>query len=255
MSSTLLSWLDTPEYEPIRALVEMGGPVILVLIALSVIALATVIYVAISGAWLRPTVGRSVTRAARQLKRGHPAAAEQHLNTRRSVDRLFQDILSARRSGVPGDDLRDQIAERATRLLQPFEAPHRLLEVVAALAPLLGLLGTVLGMMSAFKTMATTAGAADPALLSGGIYEALITTAGGLIVAIPVAAVAAWMDFRLRRISDQINTVLVVAMTQPLAETAPAEPEPAPSPVAVHARRSDASADDSLPVGAVHAAG
>jgi len=57
----------------------------------------------------------------------------------------------------------------------------KIIEVIAALAPLLGLLGTVLGMMEAFSAMAATEGRANATQLSGGIYEALTTTAAGLV--------------------------------------------------------------------------
>jgi biopolymer transport protein ExbB len=56
---------------------------------------------------------------------------------------------------------------------------------IAALAPLLGLFGTVLGMIEVFQKLAALGGRADVALLSGGIWVALLTTAFGLLVAIP----------------------------------------------------------------------
>jgi biopolymer transport protein ExbB len=59
------------------------------------------------------------------------------------------------------------------------------LNLIASIAPLFGLLGTVLGMVDAFRTIATKKGAADPADLAGGIYSALITTVEGLFVGIP----------------------------------------------------------------------
>jgi biopolymer transport protein ExbB len=58
------------------------------------------------------------------------------------------------------------------------------LGTIAAVSPLLGLLGTVTGMIQAF-TVITAAGVGNPTLLAGGIAEALVTTAAGLIVAIP----------------------------------------------------------------------
>lgn len=58
------------------------------------------------------------------------------------------------------------------------------LAAIAAIAPMLGFLGTVLGMIEAFRSMAQTTAAVTPQLLAGGIYEAMITTAAGLIVGI-----------------------------------------------------------------------
>ena len=62
---------------------------------------------------------------------------------------------------------------------------------------------------AAFSAMAATEGRANATQLSGGIYEALTTTAAGLVVAIPFAALAAWIEFRLRRIHKTINSTLV----------------------------------------------
>jgi biopolymer transport protein ExbB len=103
------------------------------------------------------------------------------------------------------------VSRKAQQVLTPFEAPLKIIEVIAALAPLLGLLGTVLGMMEAFGTMAAAEGQASASQLSGGIYQALTTTAAGLIVAIPFAALAAWIEFRLRRLQGTMNSVLADA--------------------------------------------
>lgn len=84
--------------------------------------------------------------------------------------------------------------------------------MIAALAPLLGLLGTVMGMIDAFGAMAASEGRANATQLSGGIYEALTTTAAGLVIAIPFAALAAWIEFRLRRLHATINSTLVTVL-------------------------------------------
>jgi biopolymer transport protein ExbB len=85
--------------------------------------------------------------------------------------------------------LNNAIEERARIVLPALEAHLGVLSVVATVAPLLGLLGTVLGMIQAFEVMASAAGGAKPDELAGGISVALITTATGLIIAIPVLVV------------------------------------------------------------------
>ncbi len=77
--------------------------------------------------------------------------------------------------------LEDASAEQAARLLRKIEY----LSVIANISPMVGLLGTVVGMIFAFQTVATTQGAAGAAQLAEGIYQALVTTVGGLLVAIP----------------------------------------------------------------------
>ena len=68
------------------------------------------------------------------------------------------------------------------------------LELISTIAPLLGLLGTVLGMIEAFQALQETGNSADPAALAGGIWEALLTTAAGMAVAIPAGIALAWFE-------------------------------------------------------------
>lgn len=88
--------------------------------------------------------------------------------------------------------LEDASAEQAARLFRKIE----FLSVIGNLAPMIGLLGTVTGMIIAFQQVAGSQGAAGAGELAEGIYQALITTVGGLIVAIP--SLAAFAFFRNR---------------------------------------------------------
>jgi len=81
------------------------------------------------------------------------------------------------------------------------------LALIGNVAPMLGLLGTVYGMISSFRTVADAAGSVQPARLAGGIYTALTTTLMGLIVAIP--AMAAYVYFR-NRVLNLLNETAVV---------------------------------------------
>ena len=88
--------------------------------------------------------------------------------------------------------LEDALAEQSARLLRKVEY----LSVIGNIAPMVGLLGTVVGMIFAFQQVATTQGEASAPQLAEGIYQALVTTVGGLLVAIP--ALAAFAIFRNR---------------------------------------------------------
>jgi biopolymer transport protein ExbB len=88
--------------------------------------------------------------------------------------------------------LEDSAAEQAARLYRKIEY----LSVIANLATMLGLLGTVVGLIMAFHEVATTQGAARPAQLASGIYHALVSTVAGLVIAIP--ALGAFAVFRNR---------------------------------------------------------
>lgn len=79
-----------------------------------------------------------------------------------------------------------------------------LLEIVAAITPLLGLLGTVLGMVSVFEAISMQ-GTGDPRVLSAGISKALVTTIAGLSVAIPSLAFHSWFSRRVEQYADEMH--------------------------------------------------
>lgn len=80
--------------------------------------------------------------------------------------------------------MKESIEEAASHVVHHLEKHLSLLGTIAVISPLLGLLGTVVGIIEAFMAVTAT-GLNDPAMLAGGISKALITTAGGLVVAIP----------------------------------------------------------------------
>ena len=86
----------------------------------------------------------------------------------------------------------EALAEQSARLFRKIEY----LSVIGNLAPMVGLLGTVIGMIVAFQNVASTQGTASAPQLAEGIYQALVTTVGGLIVAIP--SIGAFAVFRNR---------------------------------------------------------
>ena len=84
----------------------------------------------------------------------------------------------------PREIMMDRLEDTGRHVVHELERFLNTLGTVAAVSPLLGLLGTVTGIINAFNAI-TSQGVGDPRVLSGGIGEALITTAAGLIVAIP----------------------------------------------------------------------
>jgi len=82
------------------------------------------------------------------------------------------------------------------------------LDTVAIIAPMFGLLGTVTGMVRTFQTVAELEGAVNPSVLAGGIWEALLTTAFGLLVAIPALIAFRYFRSRLIRWENHLRTVV-----------------------------------------------
>jgi biopolymer transport protein ExbB len=124
--------------------------------------------------------------------------------------------------------LEDASAEQAARLFRKIE----FLSVIGNLAPMVGLLGTVTGMIIAFQQVAGSQGAAGAGELAEGIYQALVTTVGGLIVAIPSLAAFAFFRNRVDQLVAEAS-YLAQHACKPLRRLRPTKspPRTAPPPV------------------------
>lgn len=94
---------------------------------------------------------------------------------------------------------RDLATQTALDELADMERGMRAIDATVQAAPMLGLLGTVIGMIQAFGRLSESSGAADPAVLAGGIWTALLTTAVGLTIAILFYFVSMWLEGRIAR--------------------------------------------------------
>ncbi len=113
------------------------------------------------------------------------------------ISRIFLSALG--RFGQPRERIKDTVEEVGGRESAQLERYLGFLATIANISPLLGLLGTVLGMIKAF-TVLSVEGVGTPATLGGGISEALITTAAGLSVAIPALLIHKFLSSRVDRI-------------------------------------------------------
>jgi biopolymer transport protein ExbB len=114
-------------------------------------------------------------------------------------------ILQARAKTMAPALMREELARRAQYLLRHLGRHIWVLELIAASAPLFGLLGTVLGMIVAFQGVGQGSGGADTAILASGIWEALLTTAFGLAVALPFSILSAVLNNAVDAVRDMIE--------------------------------------------------
>ena len=131
----------------------------------------------------------------KSLQTGQRAQAEQHCQDQPSLlATVLLRGIAERKFGWPAIEkaVEDSLDQQAARLFRRIEY----LSVIGNIAPMVGLLGTVTGMIFAFRAVAETQGAAGAADLAEGIYQALVTTVAGLLVAIP--ALGAFAVFRNR---------------------------------------------------------
>jgi biopolymer transport protein ExbB len=107
------------------------------------------------------------------------------------------------------EDVEAAILVRSEKEIANLERNLRILEVIVTISPLLGLLGTVMGIIRSFNVLVMTQGVADPRALGAGISEALFTTAIGLIIAIPSFVMHSWFNSRVDRFVLDMNEAAV----------------------------------------------
>jgi biopolymer transport protein ExbB len=103
--------------------------------------------------------------------------------------------------------VKEAIENAGRQEVSKLEKGLSILASIAGIAPLIGFLGTVTGMISAFMTIESLAGSANPSDLAGGIWEALLTTAFGLIVGIPALAFYNYFLSAVKKVVGEMETV------------------------------------------------
>lgn len=132
-------------------------------------------------------------------------------------------------------ELKAALEEEGTEQVSRLQRSTDGIGLIASVAPMLGLLGTVVGMVGAFETISQTDGFAKPGQLAGDISLALITTVQGLVVAIPCTAAYAWTRGRIDRVTGEVAELIEELASHveaaPAQTAAPARqmpPRPAP---------------------------
>lgn len=162
--------------------VQAGGWLMIPIILSSVIAMAIVFerFMALRGGRVLPR--KDVERARKMAASGNmPNDAIAALRKNSVVGHVLATGLES--STAPRHIMKENIEEAGRHAVHTLERYLNALGTIAAITPLLGLLGTVLGMITAFSKI-TQAGVGDPATVAGGISQALFTTAAGISVAI-----------------------------------------------------------------------
>jgi biopolymer transport protein ExbB len=174
--------------------------VLIILCSVAALALAAEQLLTLRSSVLMPPGLRE--RVQQQLIAGNLKGAFQACEAQPSfLSCLLRASLSEAESGWSAVEkgLEDATAEQTARLMRRVEY----LAVIGGIAPMLGLLGTVVGLTFAFHEVASTEGVARAADLADGIYHALVSTVGGLIVAIPSMAMYAALRNRVDQLAAE----------------------------------------------------
>ena len=191
---------------------NVGGPALWVIFGLSVVlatvGLRKIWHLMRMGAWRH----RRLVRVLGHWSKGDVTAAQSQLGTAQDVRSQIARvaITTTLNTAMSETDAREECLRVARGLLHEAKSGLRLIELIASIAPLVGLLGTVLGMIDAFQALQDSGNQADPAALAGGIWQALLTTAAGMGVAIPASMLLSWFD----SVIDTVQADIEDAATQ-----------------------------------------
>ena len=222
---------DTSPFIDFAGLIEilrLGGPVVAVLVVMSVFGLAIVLLKLWQYTSVRVGKRRFIDPALKQWRAGEREQAMAQLaNERNPIADTLAVAMRGMAAGVETRIAREEAARVGARHLNALRSYFRPLEVIGSLAPLLGLLGTVMGMITAFQQLANAGSQVDPSVLSNGIWEALLTTAVGLVVAIPAVAALNWFERIVERLHEDMQDTLTRFFTREeigaAADQAPAQ--------------------------------
>lgn len=198
-------------------LIKSGGPIMVVLGILSVLALAMIVTFFITLRSRRESWQHFIVQARSLIQEGEVDACEQLCEQK---DEMLSRVLRAGLQ-VAGQDryvVVEAMQSEGTRLAAALAQRVGYLSNIATLAPMLGILGTVLGMIRAFNSIAFQPGIAKPIVLAGGVSMALVTTASGLIVAIPIMAFYFYFRGRVQKVVAAVESASA-EFVEPLTRT------------------------------------
>lgn len=180
----------------------LGGPVVSFLLAISVIALTLVIVKLVQFTQIS-------TAKAQQPN----SKAYQRVNSK--ITDLQADLQAGK---ITHDDAIELAEVIALGEINKQRSGLRALDLIVQLAPLIGLFGTVLGMIDAFQALQAAGSNVDPTVLAGGIWVALLTTAVGLGVAMPTNVALTYLESRLDRYQSALHANIYLSLN-PAAKT------------------------------------
>lgn len=188
---------------------EVGGPILWVLVIISIGAFAVVLERIVFFARNEKNVGSTFKDEILSLvanKKIDEAIAL--CDTKKScVASAIKKFLQKAPKGMEVQDYEFILKEISTKETSPYESRLNLLSSIVSISPMLGLLGTVTGMIRAFTNISKH-GAGDAAVVADGIAEALLTTAAGLMIAIPVIVFYNYLNRRLEKMENEIDDVV-----------------------------------------------
>lgn len=200
-------------HETLAKLVTAGGVVMIPLLILSVITLALVLVYLVTLRRSAVASGRFMTTAETLLGKGDMlgllAVAHRHRETVAVILSRTLEFL-AENPKATDEQLREITQAEGNREAALLNQRVAWLADIATIAPMLGLLGTVFGMIRSFSVMANDVAASRPMLLAEGVAEALVATAAGLVIGIPAMAFYALFRARVQAMISEMEGAVAI---------------------------------------------
>lgn len=182
-----------PDSATIAGLYAKIGPAGVVLVFLSFWS----VYLCCKNYALMFFTGRDFHRRFRRIESGETAYSAELCDTvKNPLIGIIADVVKTH--AAHSQDIRAEVAYLFHRNFERVNRDIAFLRLIAVISPLLGLMGTMLGMVSVFRVLATESAAANAALLASGIWEALLTTIMGLTVAIPTLVLYYGLSLKMK---------------------------------------------------------
>ncbi len=203
----------------INSLLDLGGPVVYILLLLSVYALAVILYKLHIFYKVEFFNNKNLSESIDLWMSDKKKEAYDQLNETQNPESevisftMYQLLKHKNISQKVESDVREEISRLSEERIDYYSSKLDSLQVIAAIAPLLGLLGTVFGMIEAFQQMESAGKSVDPSILSGGIWEALLTTAAGLSVAIPIVVVESYFRSLINKFKRNVENGVTKILT------------------------------------------
>lgn len=187
---------------------EVGGPILWLLSIISVLTLSIILERIVFFTKNEKDLGKNFKIEINKLIRENKINDAISLcKTKKScIASSIEKFLTSSKKGLEVQDYENIIKEITIEEIARFESKLNCLASVIGIAPMLGLLGTVTGMIKAFTNISKF-GSGDATVVADGIAEALLTTALGLIIAIPAIVAYNYLNRRLEKIESEIDKI------------------------------------------------
>jgi len=181
-----------------------GGPILWVILLLAVPVLAILAERILYFRRIRTDEDKLLTRVKAAVEKGHYEEALAICdNVEAPVAGLIRAAIENR--GLPETDLKEAVRDAAVRELPAVEHTIQAVNVIGNISPLLGLLGTVSGIIHSFNVLGEFGAVSDPSVLAKGISEALLTTAAGIVIAVPAMVAYAWLSGKANQVIGHLE--------------------------------------------------